>query len=110
MLKIKVSSDFSKTPGGRLKIEGPYSGEEFRSELLKPKYIQAIKNNQKLIIDLDDCYGFPTLFIEEAFGGLVRELKDKNILKNMDIICQDEPGLIEDIKKYVNNIKLKGKM
>ena len=29
MLKIKVSSDFSKTPGGRLKIEGYYSGEEF---------------------------------------------------------------------------------
>lgn len=37
-------------------------------------------------------------YIEEALGGLVRELKDKNILKNMDIICQDEPGLIEDIK------------
>ncbi len=35
---------------------------------------------------------------------MVREIKDKN----MDIICKDEPGLIENIKKYVNNIKLKG--
>lgn len=106
MLKIKVSIDFSKTPGGRKKSEGAYSGEEFREKILSPKYIEAIEKNQKLEIDLDDCYGFPTSFLEEAFGGLARELKSKNILSNIKIICNDEPGLIDDINKYVKNTKL----
>lgn len=105
MLKIKVSTDFSKTPGGRKKSEGTYSGEEFREKILSPKYKEAIEKKQKLEINLDDCYGFPTSFIEEAFGGLVRELKDRNVLSNIQIVCNDEPGLIEDIKEYVKNTK-----
>lgn len=106
MLKIKVSTDFTKSPGGRLKSEGNYSGEEFREKLLSPKYKEAVKNNEKLVIDLDDCYGFPTSFIEEAFGGLAREIKDKNVLDYMEIISNDEPGLIDDIEKYVKSTEI----
>lgn len=101
MLNIKVSSDFTKSPGGRLMCEGKYSGEEFRNKLLMPLYEQAKEKNEKLIIDLNDCYGFATSFIEEAFGGLARKTGDKNILKYIEIISDDEPGLKEDIRKCI---------
>lgn len=37
-MKIKISKDYSKTPGGRFKSEGAYSGEDFRESILFPKY------------------------------------------------------------------------
>lgn len=103
MINIKVSDDFTKSPGGRYKEEGNYSGEEFRDLILFPKYCQAKKENDKLTIDLDGCYGFPTSFIEEAFGGLARKLKDENIIEHLEFISNDEPGLINDIQEYIKN-------
>ena len=103
MLKIKISDDFTKSPGGRLMSEGEYSGEQFRNDLLLPLYLKAKEANDKLIIDLDGCYGFATSFIEEAFGGLARATKHKDILKFIEIISDDEPGLIGDIKNYIKD-------
>lgn len=107
MIKINVKDDFSKTPGGRLKSEGPDSGEEFREKLLLPKYKKALNQGEKLQIDLDGCYGFTTSFLEEAFGGLARKLENKKILEIIEIVSDDEPALIEDIKGYVKKTKLK---
>ncbi len=101
MIIIKIRDDFTKSPGGRLIEEGAYSGELFRNNILSPKYKEALEKNEKLIVDLDGCYGFATSFLEEAFGGLCRELKDNNILKHIEIISEDEPGLVEDIESYV---------
>ena len=65
--KIRVSSDFSDTPGGRFKVDGPYSGEEFREKLLIP----ALENHSKVIIDFDGGEGYGSSFLEESFGGAV---------------------------------------
>lgn len=105
MIKINIAKDFTDTPGGRYKSEGPYSGEEFRETLLEPKYLKAISNNEKLEINMDGCFGFPSSFIDESFGGLARKLNDKEILKNIIIITNDEPGLIYDIEKAIKNGK-----
>ena len=40
------------------------------------------------------------LFLDEAFGGLARVLKDPNIMK-IDIISDEEPELISQIRKYI---------
>lgn len=101
MLRIKLSEDFAKKPGGRYIKEGPKSGEEFRKKHLLPMYKEAVRTRCKLEVDLDDCYGFPPSFLEEAFGGLAREVRDKGILDVIEIRCMDRPGLKDKISKYV---------
>jgi hypothetical protein len=51
---------------------GPFSGEEFREELLEPALKQAIEQKHVLTIILDGVSGYGSSFLEESFGGLVR--------------------------------------
>lgn len=105
MIIINIAKDFSDTPGARFIKEGDYSGELFRKKLLEPKFEEAIEKKQKLIINLDGGYGYPTSFLEEAFGGLARIYDKKQILETIEFISQDEPILVEEIKEYINNAK-----
>lgn len=98
MITINIANDFSKTPGGRYIEEGPYSGEEFRIEMLKPKYLEAVDKKEKLCINMDGCLGFAPSFLDESFGALSRELNE-DILNNIDIISEDEEDIIERIRK-----------
>ena len=66
---IDVSKQFSPTPAGRYLSDGPYSGEAFREKLLFP----ALNANDVVEINLDGALGYGSSFLEEAFGGLVRE-------------------------------------
>lgn len=104
---VKISDVFSNTPGARFESEGPNSGEKFRKEILIPKYLEAKKKSEKLVINLDDCYGFATSFLEEAFGGLVRELKEKDTLNNIEIISMDDATAETLIEKYVREAEEK---
>lgn len=97
-MKICISSDFSETPGARYRSEGDYSGEEFRDELLAPQFVAARKLGEKLIIDMDGGYGYPTSFLEEAFGGLARKYGAKEVFEVLEFISNDEPSLIDEIK------------
>lgn len=72
MIKISVVNDFHKRPAGRYKLDGQYSGEAFRENLLIPKLNEAIEKKEKLIIDFDGVSMSASSFLEEAFGGLVR--------------------------------------
>lgn len=101
MIYINIAKDFSDSPGGRYSKEGSFSGEAFRTQILKPKFLEAIKKNEKLEINMDGCFGYPSSFIDESFGGLARELNDFNILDRINIISNDEPGLIKYIEKCI---------
>lgn len=101
MITINIKKDFSDMPGGRYEKEGPYSGEEFRKKILLPKYNEAEQTNQELQINFDDCYGFATSFLEEAFGGMVREHNKKGILSRIKIISNDDETIQDLIEKYV---------
>lgn len=106
-MTIKISTDFSDTPGARHRDEGKYSGEEFREDMLEKYFLQAKENGEKLVIDLDGGYGYPTSFLEEAFGGLARIYPPKEVLDVLDFISNDEPSLIDDIKDYIKNANSK---
>ena len=101
--KLKISMDFSGTPGPRYKTEGPYSGEIFRKDVLYPKLNYAIKRGEKLIIDLDGVQGYGTSFLEEAFGGLIRDnhMSYDAIIQHIEIISEEEPYLKTDIMEYL---------
>jgi hypothetical protein len=66
---INVAQDFSKYPGGRYLTDGEFSGERFRHEMLAP----ALRQHEAVTVELDGTLGYGSGFLEEAFGGLVRE-------------------------------------
>ena len=68
MKLIDISKDFSDVPAGRYKNDGPNSGEQFRDELLIP----ALQTGGQVEVLLDGAEGYGSSFLEEAFGGLVR--------------------------------------
>lgn len=106
MLIIVIAKDFSDTVGGRYRVEGDYSGEQFREELLKQKLEEALSSGQTLLIDFDGGYGYPTSFLEESFGGLIRDGFDKDILlKTLLFKSDDNPKIIERVKNYILEAK-----
>lgn len=70
MKEIFIARDFSPTPGGRTRRDGPYSGEMFRNKFLVPAFDRS---SEDVVIILDGVAGLPPSFLEEAFGGLVRQ-------------------------------------
>lgn len=110
--KCSIAKDFSQTPGPRYIREGDNSGELFRKTVLFPLLNEVLKNKGKLTIDLDGTAGFGTSFLEESFGGLIREesLDYNTLVSTIDFLSDEEPYLIEDIKEYLkeaNNEKTK---
>lgn len=102
-ITLKIAVEFSETPGVREEIEGDFPGEEFLKKHLLPKFEQALRENKKLVVDMDDTAGYPTSFLEAAFGGLVRHYHDKRlILRNIEFISKDDPFMVDDIIEYVN--------
>ena len=99
---INIAQDYTKTPGGRFITEGNFSGEDFRKRILEPKFLEAQQKGEKLTVILDGGYGYATSFLEEAFGGLARDLHDKSIL-NIELISEEEPSLVEKILSYIRD-------
>lgn len=103
MIEINVAKEFTETPGLRYKHLSDFSGELFRERFLLPQLKKAIELNEVLIVDLDDTYGYPPSFLEEAFGGLSEFFNwdhDK-IIKHLHIISYDEPKLVNEIQDYI---------
>ena len=97
---LVVAKDFSRTPGPRRRTEGKFSGEEFL-DLLKARYVEAVKTKAILIIDLDGAAGYATSFLEAAFGGLAREFEPEEVQRTLEIKSDEEPDLVEEIKSYI---------
>lgn len=103
MKTISVIKDFSRFPGPRYICEGKFSGEEFRTNVLRNAVKEAIDCSDKLIIDLDGTAGFGTSFLEESFGGLIREdkISFKDLNKTLVYKSDEEPEWIDEIKLYI---------
>lgn len=104
-MELKVSIDFAKAPGPRYEEEGLFSGEIFRKEILAPRLRKAIEIGEVLVVNLDGTAGYGTSFLEESFGGLIREEKIEysDIKKFLRIISEQEDYLIDDINDDIND-------
>lgn len=98
---ITIANDFSVTPGSRYRTEGPFSGEEFREDVLAPKFVEVLARDEKLTINLDGTLGYGTSFLEEAFGGLARIHNSQLVLDHIEIISTEEPYLKDDVLEYI---------
>ena len=91
-------------PGPRYIGQGKGSGEYFRNEFLLPAFEEAQEKSETLIIDMDGAkYGYPTSFLEEAFGGLARIKGINAVRETIKVVCSDEPLLIDEIEHYITN-------
>lgn len=108
-LTINIAKDFSPIPGARYPIEGDFSGQEFRQNILAPKLKEAIKSNVTLLVNLDGTLGYGTSFLEEAFGGLIRtdKFSIEDIKKHIQVTCFDDPSYIEEIETYIQDAHAK---
>lgn len=104
MVKINLAQIFSKFPGPRYISEGDNSGELFRTKFLLPEILKSIKDDYLIELNLDGTKGYGTSFIEEIFGGLIREnnIKYEDIKKRLKIISTEEDYLLEDIDQYLS--------
>jgi len=99
-MQVNVGTDFSLNPAGRFADDGPASGEIFRDRILVPKLMKGS------IVDvyLDDAEGYGSSFLEEAFGGLVRNKKfaASDLHSRLNIFSIDE-SMIEEIWEYIDS-------
>lgn len=68
---ITVVKDFSKKPYGRYPDDGEGCGEFFRKRLLAP----ALREYDRVHVVLDGYNRYGRSFLDEAFGGLIRDEK-----------------------------------
>ncbi|EJD6061836.1 STAS-like domain-containing protein [Acinetobacter baumannii] len=98
VMKINVAKDFSKNPSGRYIDDGKTSGEVFLKNILLP----AVRTHDIVEINFDGVRGYGSSFLEEAFGGFIRETKMSLVefFNKVKIITQD-PLLEQEIKGYL---------
>ncbi len=96
-----VSKEFSDAPGGRFRTDGPLSGEEFRETILKE--LLQTHSGTKILVDLDGGFGYAPSFLEEAFGGLARQIGADEVRTSFDFKSDDEPDLLAKIQEYISN-------
>ena len=87
MKTINIAKDYSRYPGGRYRRDGKFNGEKFRQEILVP----ALSANEKIEVVLDGARSYGSSFLDEAFGGLVREegYSKKELKRKLSIVSQD---------------------
>lgn len=99
MTELAIATVFSRFPAGRYLTDGPYPGEKFR-----PMLVEGLRGGASLTVDLDGTIGYGSSFLEEAFGGLVRDegfsiadLHQRLVLKATDKTLLSEVwGYIDD--------------
>jgi hypothetical protein len=90
---ITIAADFSRSPSGRYIADGPNSGERFREEFLFPAL-----SSGKVEVVLDGVLTLGSSFLDEAFGGLVREKGLSSATLRQNLVVQSK------IQTYVSRI------
>ena len=104
MITINVAEDFTRLPGPRRPDQGPGSGREFLEKHLRPAFRQARDTHDRLTVQLDGVrYGYPTSFLEEAFGGLAREFGSDEVQETLVVESLAEPMLDNEIRHYIKH-------
>lgn len=91
---VSVARDFSRTPGPRKISDGPFSGEKFFQQCLRP----AFESYEKVIVDLDGTEGYGSSFLDEAFRSIivVAKIPVKDALRRLSIISNEDPMYAEE--------------
>ena len=99
---IKIS-EFSTSPFGRVKDDGPNNGRRFRIE----KLCRALKESS-VIVDMDagmdEGYEYGSSFLHEAFGGLIiHEGYELSVLERILTIRSKHEDVTMEIWDYIKD-------
>ncbi len=99
-------AEFSRFPSGRDDTDGDFNGKAFRERILAPEIELALKNNSKVCVSLDGVLSFGSSFLEEAFGGLVRNriATSRDVLRVLEIEAEN-PSYERFRKAIIAHIK-----
>ncbi len=101
--KISIADDFSRYPAGRYRADGDASGTAFREGFLVP----ALQKFNKVEVIFDGVAGCGSSFLDEAFGGLVRENNmEKDFIKQHLSLSTSDRNLEDFVKlayRYIDD-------
>jgi len=98
---IDIARDFSRTPGGRYRREGRFSGEEFREDVLEPA-VRRLEKGETLEVNLDSPRGLSSSFLDEAFGGLVEKFSLAFVDERIRLVAATRPLRLERARYHMN--------
>ncbi len=98
---INIAKDYGTTLGGRWIRLGQYSGEEFYDRILKPKYLEAKDNSEKLIVELDGTNGYPSSFLDQSFGELARKYGVKDVRNTIEFKTSIFSWIVDFINREI---------
>lgn len=101
-VRVNVAKQFTKLPGLRYQRLGRFSGEEFRQMFL----IGPMRQGKAVTVELDGVRGYGSSFLEEAFGGTVRELnlEIEDALQRLKVETSVESWRL-DVDEYIRTAK-----
>ena len=93
--RIVIAEVFSPYPAGRYRDDGEFNGTAFREDHLVP----ALRKFERVEVVFDGVAGFGSSFLEEAFGGLIREEgMSKEFLDRHLVLSTTEGDLEDDVE------------
>jgi len=90
--------EFTKYPGGRYEKDGPFSGEQFRKEVLEPVF----SSGENIKIDFSGVLGVPPSFIDESFAEIAKKYGKEKFIATVEILSDDNSNLFKQIMIFVN--------
>ncbi|MBN2069719.1 MAG: STAS-like domain-containing protein [Opitutales bacterium] len=95
--RINFVEDFTDCPGGRLRVTSEHSGEAFREDVLLP----ALNDNDRVEVDMNGAFGFPSSFLDEVFGKIVDNKGLAFFKEKVEILLDDDPISLIEINDIV---------
>ena len=102
-IHYSIAQEYTRTPGTRK--PGQYTGEHFRETVLKQLVSKAIKEKARLFIDLAGTHGYAPSFLEESFGGLIREgyFTIEEVLQVLEVECDEMPLYADKVLDFIKS-------
>ena len=95
---ICLVDEFSDRPFGRYRDDGGRSAEVFREDHLMP----ALKGHDSVVVDLSNYNYYGSSFLEEVFGGLIRQGFTYGQLKDqLKVVHNQLPSIVEEAIAYM---------
>ena len=99
---IRLVEDFSDRPFGRFRRdEDDRSAEKFREDILIP----ALRDHDRVVVDLSGYDYYGSSFLEETFGGLVRTgcFPHEELVRKLKMVHKELPSIGEEATQYLAN-------
>ncbi|MFF7063580.1 STAS-like domain-containing protein [Pseudomonas sp. NPDC008258] len=102
--KVFNVAKYTDTPIGRNSLDGPKNGADYRDNVIVP----ALSDYQTIKLDFSETIGTTPSFLEEIFGGIIRDrILSPTELKRRVIVISKYESVKRNIIKYIDEAAAK---